>query len=166
MARTSGGRSNAICAEEGTDPPSLNSGLTLSTAINPPAAERNFPQSLCRLESSGEGRPWRTLRGATITLMLARSVLWTFLGPEPLNNGPHVREAEKGSGLVDPAGSAEWQAASRRLRSCSLDVPREAASNGFLMGPRRKTDGLTQGMLNICGSNCYIRAPTCFKTRA
>lgn len=74
--------------------------------------------------------------------------------------------AAEAFGLADPAGSGEWQCASGRLRPCSLDVPREAPSNGFLMGPRRKTDGLTQGMLNISCSNCYIGALTSFKTRA
>lgn len=74
--------------------------------------------------------------------------------------------AAVGFGVAGPAGSGEWQCASRRLRPCSLDVPREAPSNGFLMGPRRKTDGLTEGMLNISCSNCYIRALTSFKTRA
>lgn len=71
--------------------------------------------------------------------------------------------AAVGFGVADPAGSGEWQCASRRLGPCSLDVPREAPSNGFLMGPRRKTDGLTEGMLNISCSNCYIRALTSLK---
>lgn len=134
--------------------------LTLSSAINPRAGKSNFPQILYRQKSSAKEAHRKTFKRATIT-QLQLPHLCTSFGGKPLNNGLHITElpAEEGFGLRIPQ------------RTHSGNPPpvwfhKEAPSNGFLMGSRRKTDGLTEGMLNISCSNCYIGALTFSKTRA
>lgn len=144
--------------------------LTLSSAINPRAGKSNFPQILYRLKSSVKRSPSKNLQKSNNNSMLAAPFMYFFFfGGKPLNNGLHITEAEliaeEGFGLRIPqrahsgnpppqgSGPAVW-------------IHKEAPSNGFLMGSRHKTDGLTEGMLNISCSNCYIRALTFFKTRA
>lgn len=86
-----------------------------------------------------------------------------------MNNGLHIAEAEL------PAEEGFGQQIPRRTHSDNppsqgsvpaVWIHKEAPTNGFLMGSWQKTDGLTEGMLNISCSNCYIEALTFSKTRA
>lgn len=95
--------------------------------------------------------------------------LFFFVGGKPLNDGLHITEAElpaeEGFGLRIPQSAYSGDQPPRGSGP-AVWIHKEAPRNGFLMGPRHKTDGLTEGMLNISCSNCYIEALTFSKTRA
>lgn len=160
-------RSNAICVKGGWTQ-TLNSTLTLSSAINPRAGKSNFPQIFYRQKSSTKRSRSKPFKRATITQSWPPH-LWTFFGGKPLNNGLHITEtalpAEEGFGLRIPQSTHSGNPPPH-VSGPAVWIHKEAPSNGFLMGSRRKTDGLTEGMLNISCSNCYIGALTFSKTRA
>lgn len=141
--------------------------LTLSSAINPRAGKSNFPQILHRQKSKKE--PFKKLQKSDNNSTLAAPFMYCFFLGKPLNNGLHITEAEhpaeEGFGLRIPR-SAQSGNPPPRGSGPAVWIHKEAPSNGFLMGSRRKTDGLTEGMLNISCSNCYIGALTFSKTRA
>lgn len=142
--------------------------LTLSSAINPRAGKSNFPQILYRQKSSAKRSPSKTIKRATITQCWLPH-LCPFFGGKPLNNGLHITEAElpaeEGFGLRIPRSTHSGYPPPQGSGP-AVCIHKEAPSNGFLMGSRHKTDGLTEGMLNISCSNCYIGALTFSKTRA
>lgn len=142
--------------------------LTISSAINPRAGKSNFPELLYRQKSGRKSSLSKTFKRTTITQCWL-PLLCTFFRGKPLNNGLHITEAEhpaeEGFGWQIPwsthSGNPPLQ-----VSGPAVWIHKEAPSNGFLMGSRCKTDGLTEGMLNISCSNCYIGALTFSKTRA